>query len=274
VTEPERITGLEDIPGLLARFDAARGSDTGGDGAPTERDGPVVRVDYGPGGFVAAPSDTGLRGDELDELIRRQRDHFVGLGKQVEWKTYAYDQPADLTERLVAAGFVPEERESVVVGTVDALAGHPTEVDGIVIRETTDADDFAAIGRLESEVWDEDVTWMGDELRDRSAATGPDRFRVLVAEAGGRVVSAAWLVMRPGTEFASLWGGTTLAEYRGRGIYRALVARRAAIARDHGYRLLQVDASEMSRPILERLGFVVITTTTPYVHPAPATAAG
>lgn len=263
------MTTVDDIPGLLARFDAARATDAVGDGAPTERVGPVVRVDYRHGGFVAAPSDTGLRGAELDELIGCQRDHFVALGKQVEWKTYAYDQPADLTARLVAAGFVPEERESVVVGTVDAVAGHPTDVDGVVLRETTDPEDFAAIGRMESEVWGEDLTWLGDDVRERSAKRGPDGFRVLVADVDGRVVSAAWLVMRVGTEFASLWGGSTLADYRGRGIYRALVARRAQIARDAGYRLLQVDASEMSRPILERLGFVVITTTTPYVHPAP-----
>jgi hypothetical protein len=36
-----------------------------------------------------------------------------------------------------------------------------------------------------------------------------------------------------------------------------------------GARLLQVDASDDSRPILERLGFVAVTTTTPYVW-APA----
>lgn len=261
--------GGADLADLLSRFDATRIGDGIGDGAPIERDGPVIRVDYPHGGFIATPADTGLRGAELDALIARQRDHFLALGRQVEWKTYAYDQPADLTDRLVAAGFEPEERESVVVGTVEALGGHPTEVDGVVLRETTDPADFAAIGAMESEVWGEDLTWLGDDVRDRSANRGPEGFRVLVAEADGRVVSAAWLVMRPGTEFASLWGGSTLADYRGRGIYRALVARRARIAAEAGYRLLQVDASEMSRPILERLGFVVITTTTPYVHPAP-----
>ena len=32
-----------------------------------------------------------------------------------------------------------------------------------------------------------------------------------------------------------------------------------------GVHYLQVDASEASRPILERLGFTPITTTTPYI---------
>jgi GNAT superfamily N-acetyltransferase len=70
-----------------------------------------------------------------------------------------------------------------------------------------------------------------------------------------------------GTEFAGLWGGGTLPEWRGRGVFRALVAHRARLAADRGFRYLQVDATPDSRPILERLGFVVLATTTPFTHP-------
>jgi hypothetical protein len=100
----------------------------------------------------------------------------------------------------------------------------------------------------------------------------------LVAEAGGQVVSAAWLVANPGTDFAGLWGGSTLADWRRRGLYRALVTKRAKLAASWGVTYLHVDASEDSRPILERLGFVAVTTTTPFVwKPSPhveATGAG
>jgi GNAT superfamily N-acetyltransferase len=73
------------------------------------------------------------------------------------------------------------------------------------------------------------------------------------------------VVFRAGTEFAALWGGSTLARWRGRGIYRALVADRARRAATRGIRYLQVDASADSEPILRRLGFHAVTTTTPYV---------
>ena len=76
-------------------------------------------------------------------------------------------------------------------------------------------------------------------------------------------MNAAWLVYNQGTEFAGLWGGSTLPGWRGRGIYRALVGRRAQLAAQLGVKYLLVDASAASRPILERLGFVPITTTTP-----------
>ena len=61
----------------------------------------------------------------------------------------------------------------------------------------------------------------------------------------------------------------TLPAWRGRGIYRAIVAYRANLAAARGLRYLQVDASDESRPILERLGFVAVTTTTPFIWSPP-----
>jgi GNAT superfamily N-acetyltransferase len=76
-----------------------------------------------------------------------------------------------------------------------------------------------------------------------------------------------------GTDFASLWGGGTLPAWRGRGVFRSLVAYRADLARARGIRYLQVDATPESRPILKRLGFVELATTTPYTHPGHLRAA-
>ena len=83
------------------------------------------------------------------------------------------------------------------------------------------------------------------------------------------MVSVAWLVRDPDSEFATLWGGATRPRWRGRGIYRALVARRARFAVRTGARYLQVDASDDSAPILQRLGFVAVATTTPYLWTPP-----
>jgi predicted GNAT family acetyltransferase len=69
----------------------------------------------------------------------------------------------------------------------------------------------------------------------------------------------------PGTRFAGIWGGSTRPEWRGRGIYRALTAERARSALRTGTRYINSDSTEFSRPILERSGFVKVSTTTPYV---------
>ncbi|GAB3800803.1 GNAT family N-acetyltransferase [Micromonospora zhanjiangensis] len=238
-------------------------------GVTLEEDGPLTRVHgLGRGGFLAYRDLAGLTGDRLDALIHRQRDHFAALGEPVEWKTYGHDEPADLPDRLRAAGFEPEDRETVLVGPVASLAATlPVPPDGVRLREVTDRADLDRIVVLESAVWNDDRGHLADML-ERELSMGPEAITVLVAEeeATGRVVSSGWVRYIAGTRFASLWGGSTLPDWRRRGIYRALVTYRARLADARGYAFLQVDASEDSRPILERLGLVPVTTTTPYVY--------
>jgi hypothetical protein len=99
----------------------------------------------------------------------------------------------------------------------------------------------------------------------------PDLVQMVVAMAGDEPVSAARVEFIPGTDFAGLWGGGTVPAWRGRGIFRALVAYRAGLAAARGYRYLQVDALPASRPILQRLGFKPVAATTPYVWTPQAT---
>lgn len=239
-------------------------------GITYEQDGPLLRIVGQFRGFVSGPRDLGVRGAELDGLIARQRDFFAARGEAVEWKTRGHDVPADLTDRLRAAGFVPEERETVLVGSAaDMAVGQPEPPQDVVLRQVTADADMHRIAALETAVWGDDMSWLAKDLIGRVAAA-PDEIAVFVAEAGGEVVSAAWLVFRAGTEFAGLWGGSTLAEWRGRGIYRALVAVRAELAVTRGVKYLQVDASDDSSPILQRLGLHAVTTTTPYVWTPPA----
>ncbi len=237
-------------------------------GVRCERDGRVLRVHGQFRGFVTAPRDVGVCGRRLDELIARQRDFFARRGEAVEWKTRGHDLPQDLPERLAAAGFVPEERETVLIGRTAELAAAPALPAGVTLRRLTSALDLRRVAALESEVWGQDMGWLGDDLIGRVAAA-PEQIAVLAAEAGGTLVCAAWLVLRAGTDFAGLWGGCTHAGWRGRGVYRALVAARAELAAARGVPYLQVDASDDSAPILRRLGFLAVTTTTPYVWTPP-----
>lgn len=236
-------------------------------GVTVEQDGPLVRVrGLDEGGFLTYRDLGGLTGAGLDALIARQRDLFTELGEPVEWKTYGHDEPADLPDRLRAAGFVPEEPETVVIGPVAPLAAAlPVLPEGVRLREVTARADLLRIVAMEAEVWGEDRSWMVDGLT-REIAADPQAITIVVAEAGDTMVCAGWVRFIAGTAFATLWGGSTLPQWRKRGIYRAMVAYRARLAAARGFTLLQVDASADSRPILERLGFVVATTTTPYVY--------
>ena len=180
---------------------------------------------------------------EVEPLIARMRD----VPGHVEWKYYSHDGP-ELRERLLAAGLEPEDEETVVVAEAVSIAP-PADVE---LRVATD--EF-------------------DELAARVFGKRyalPERAVAVVAMVDGQPVSGGRIDFDDGVEFAGLFGGVTLPEYRGRGLYRATVARRAELARERGYRWLYSDALPTSRPILERLGFVAITTTTPFVSPAAA----
>jgi GNAT superfamily N-acetyltransferase len=264
--DPDRDTDRDtDRVALLAAYDTQlRGSAENDGGAVEDTDGPLIRLQFGQGGYVSYRSLDGLDGPALDALIARQVAHFGALGQQFEWKTRGHDLPADLPERLLAAGFVAEDTETIVIGRTDQLAATVALPDGVTLRAVHEPADLQRIEELESMVWNSDRSWIAQNLSER-LTHAREQTVILVAEADGVVVSAAWLVVVPGTEFAGLWGGATLPAWQGRGIYRALVARRAQFALERGVRYLQVDASDDSRPILERLGFVAITTTTPYI---------
>jgi len=257
---------------LLAAYDEQmRGvQSTPPAGVRHERDGPLLRVVGEYRGYLCGPRDVGVRGAELDRLIARQRDYFGGRGEAVEWATCGHDEPADLTARLRAAGFVPEEQQAVLIGLTTELATSIVLPGEVVLRQVTADADMRRIAAMESAVWGQDWSWLGENLIGQ-VAVAPDDIAVLAAEADGAVVSAAWLVfLQPGPGgFARLLGGSTLPGWRGRGIYRALVAARAQRAAARGVRYLQVNASDDSAPILRRLGFRTVTTATSYVWTPP-----
>jgi GNAT superfamily N-acetyltransferase len=181
---------------------------------------------------------------EVEPLIARMRE----LPGHVEWKYYSHDGP-ELRGRLVAAGLEPEDEETVVVAEAASIPPPPEDLELRIVDE---------------------------EFVDLAARVFGDRFDLpekavaVVAVVGGKPVSGGRVDFEEGVEFAGLFGGITLPEYRGRGLYRATVAKRAELARERGYRWLYSDALPTSRPILERLGFVPITTTTPFLIPASA----
>jgi len=268
---------VPDVSELLAAYDAqlrARVPERLPRRVTVDRDGPLLRF-FGLGnrGFIGYRDLEGLEGARLDELIARQVRLFAERGEPFEWKLHSHDRPLDIARRLRLAGFVPEDEETVVIASVDDVAGRPLLPEGVSLREVTDRNDLDRIAAFEQDVWGdgEDRGWLAESLEAERAAD-PQGLTVVVAEAGGVIVCAGWVRFEHGTDFATLWGGSTLPAWRGRGIYRAIVAYRASLAARRGFRFVEVDASNASRPILERLGFSAVTTTTPYIWSPPTAA--
>lgn len=204
-----------------------------------------------------------------DAVIAAQISRFAPLSRPWEWKQYSYDQPPDLSDRLLAAGFRPEPTEALLVAEIADLTLDVPRPAGVELRAVVDQRGVDALVRVHDEVFGGDHSAIGRTLL-AALAHQPSTTEAVVALAGRAPVAAGRVEFHPGTDFASLWGGGTLPAWRGRGVFRSLVAHRAALAWARGFRYLQVDASPDSRPILRGLGFVELATTTPFVHPGGA----
>lgn len=233
-------------------------------GAAVERDEHVTRV-VGDGWCGVVWSD--LTDEDADAVVAREVARSAGASW--EWKHYSGDRPDDLPERLVRAGLVAGPPESVMVADLGDLDLDPAPPDGVQLVTVGTAEDVEALVRVHEQVFGGDHRSVGQQVSAALGATRPAVVGVL-ALAGRTPVCAGRVELHEGTEFASIWGGGTLPAWRSRGVFRALVARRAALARERGFRYLQVDALPSSRPVLARLGFVELATTTPYTRPPDA----
>lgn len=244
------------------------------------RHGPLVRGVFGDGGFVSYRDLGGLGDDALDRLIAETVTWFRDETDVpfFEWKTRGHDRPADLADRLLVHGFEPEPAETVMIGRAERL-DQPVELPaGVAVRRAGVGgdltDDVARAVQMQQTVFGRSAGPDVAELVDLLTAA-PELHGLWIAEDdSGAVVCAGRLEVVRGTQFAGLWGGGTLAAWRGRGIYRALVAARARAALAVGARYLHSDCTDMSRPILERSGLVAVTTTTPFVWARPEDAVG
>ena len=257
----------EERAGLLAAYDAQLRGEAEVQGAVSwDHVGPLWRGVFTDGAFVSYESLEGV--DDVDALIGETVAYFASLPQvqEFEWKTRGHDWPPDLDRRLRAHGLEPDEVETVMVGDAAKLAVDVELPDGVTVRRVDDQPDRVPVIHAAADM-QRDVFGAGhggdEAIRRIESMEGRETF--WVAEAEGRVVCAGRLNRVDGTEFAGLWGGATLSEWRGKGIYRALTAARARFALDEGVRYLHSDCTVMSRPILERSGLVAVTTTTPYV---------
>ncbi|MCX4427737.1 GNAT family N-acetyltransferase [Streptomyces mirabilis] len=255
-----------DHVGVLALFDRdmREGARPDSPGARVERVDKVVRqvgTEHGWNGVIWSDLDE----SNADAAIAEQMRYFGELGREFEWKLYGHDKPEDLGKRLRAAGFVAQPEETLMIAELGDLALDAQPPEGVRLLPVTDRAGVDLVADVHEQAFGTDSTRMRHQLL--AQLTGDeDNVVAVVALAGDVPVSAARMEMVPGTRFAGLWGGGTIDSWRRRGIYRALVAHRARVAAERGYRYVQVDATSQSRPVLARLGFEPLTTTTPYVY--------
>src|SRR5512132_66657 len=166
-----------------------------------------------------------LDASSADLAIAEQIARFAPLGHDFEWKLYTHDRPADLAQRLIAAGFCPQEEEALLVADTAELPTEVTLPEGVRLLPVTDAEGVRRLVQAHEAAFGTDHSSLERRLLTQLAEE-PEAMAAVVAMAGDVPICAGRVEFRRGTQFASLWGGGTAPAWRGRGVYRALVAWR------------------------------------------------
>jgi hypothetical protein len=245
-----------DIHDILALYDRQQRIDIEYPGMRKDVSPHIVRfVRPAPG--MSTIQYSRLNEANADAVIQDQINYFTSIDQPFSWKVYDHDTPADLKDRLTAHGFKPDELEGVMVldlNDVPASLLVPIRAD---VRPLTRSEQLVDVIRIEEQVWGSDFNWIAEQLGENLAI--PHYLRVYVAYVDDQPACAGWTYFHPHGQFADLWGGSTVAEYRQRGLYTAILAIRVQEAQRRGYRFLTVDTSPMSRPIVAQHGFRWLT---------------
>ena len=180
-----------------------------------------------------------------------------------EWKLHGHDLPPDLPERLRRAGFEPEDRETIVIARVADIASPPSPPDGVTLREVTERADLN--GSPPWSRWSGRMTTAGYLTGSARACRRPRRD-----VDRGRRGRRRRRLRPPGsgtsTEPTSPRSGAAprcptgaVEDLQGDRCAPGRPRRRARLPPARGRRVRR------QPPDLERLGFVPVTTTTPFI---------
>jgi GNAT superfamily N-acetyltransferase len=188
---------------------------------------------------------------EIRELLRAR-----GRGG-AEWELGDSCTPPDLVEQLAGLGILPDENEPVSIGMVLAEGSALEVPEGVSARRVASVEELVAARRIQDEAFGGNADEVDFEQAEADFASEGVVGSTFLAFAGGEPIAAGYASYTP--LGLLLFGGATIPSARGRGGYRALVVARAREAADRGTPVLVTHAGQMSRPILERLGFTPVS---------------
>jgi hypothetical protein len=199
----------------------------------------------------------------VDQALEDVRSALRDAGRTWAYWTMDASRP-ELIAALKDRGLVENSRPpwepsfSALALVQEPEGGDPP---GVTARPVESLEELHRVGDVLAEVYPSDAAKRA-AARDRAPAQFeyerlPDAVsRTYVAFLDGHLVGAANSLFTP--LVVNMMGGSVRPDARGRGAYRALVAARwrDAVARETP--ALTVQAGAMSRPILERVGFVPV----------------
>jgi GNAT superfamily N-acetyltransferase len=221
---------------------------------------PSYTVTLQPDYPIPGPNSIGwvrCRAAEADDVIREARAIVAPHRLAVSWILDPETQPADFADHLARHGVDFESEVAVMVLPIESVIDSP-EVEGLQMHDAmADPVAFRNADAVNSEAFESPARDGGALERRRANQLSAGNRRVLLATVDGEPAGSAGLTMFPPVA-AIINGGAVRPKFRGRGVYRALLAARLQMAREAGVGGLAVWGGAMSAPILARMGFETV----------------
>lgn len=194
---------------------------------------------------------------DVDRVIAEVLEDHAERGAAIAWSVDGVSQPRDLSARLLAAG-LPRLGEglgmyrSTDIADVDLPSGIRIAHVGL--------DDIDTFVDLTCRAWPRPRTFasmVGDLVRKSIERPELGSYH-FIAHCDDEPVGTASLVMFP-SNIAYMRGAAVLPEFRGRGIYTALMRRRLAYCAAEGRDTAIIWANpDTSAPVARQLGFIEV----------------
>ncbi len=202
---------------------------------------------------------TQIEEDEIDLRIEEQVAYFKQYCNEFEWKVYDFDCPANLKTKLQAHGFAEGNEEALMVFDLSQYQQPAMQNSNIFdIRRIDDLSGIHDVVSVQEKNWGRSFLGLSDHLKSSLETTV-----IFCAYVNDNPIATGWIDYAKNSKFAEIHGGAVIAKYRGQGIYSRLFNERMNDAKMRGVQYITVDAGAMSRPILERKGFVKLAFTFP-----------
>jgi GNAT superfamily N-acetyltransferase len=215
----------------------------------------------------------GASGEALNARVDAELAWFKARSKSLNWKVYGHDHPPGLGELLEKAGGTSDDHavlHMASVADVCARLASPALNQIALQAGSTRADVMRAKdvwvnvwpeSANEQAVWGEVYAGALDKLdRSKPETHGAQFWTAADPQHPTQAAAAGYMIHGPGTPIALLCGGAVRQEARKQGLYKALLKARAEWAHSRGATHIAIEASPMSAPIVQSLGFAPITT--------------
>jgi ribosomal protein S18 acetylase RimI-like enzyme len=196
-----------------------------------------------------------LAANDAEKRIAETLGWFRERSVPWRWIVGPLTSPADLGQRLVAAGMRAASDHPGMVLRIDRMRDEPAALQGLDVHEVLDEADFARWAEVQAATWglttESDDAWRRAHLRLGFGKDLP--LRNYVALVGGRPVGGAAVFLAEGV--AGIYNVAVVPEARGKGIGREVTLAALRDARELGFSLSTLGSSDLGLPVYLRIGY-------------------